>query len=75
VKSSLLKMSLFDISTRSISAGNRTLSLFYAQYKRTIDGGLISEYSESSVMVKALCYKTDVAGSKPDEVNEFSQFT
>jgi hypothetical protein len=27
------------------------------------------------VVVKALCYKLEVTGSRPDEINEYLQFT
>jgi hypothetical protein len=30
--------------------------------------------SRGSVVVEAPCYKPEVAGSRPDEVNEFLQF-
>jgi hypothetical protein len=52
-----------------------TLKKYYDENR--ITGHKTSLGASSSIVLKAkaLCYKPEVAGSRPDEVNEFFQFT
>jgi hypothetical protein len=43
-------------------------------WRQAVVGRAIS-HERCSVVVKAVCYKPEGRGSKPDEVNEFVQFT